>query len=126
LRRLRGAIQTMGTIKALVGFLAIIAVVVCIFQIAPPLMANYSFQDDLKTEAMVAGANISRTDDEIRNDILRKAKEHDLPIEAKQVSVQHISTPGIAAVYVEADYTVPVNLPGYSFEMHFNPNSGNK
>ena len=47
----------MGTIKALVGFLAIIAVFVCLFQVAPPLMANYSFQDDLKTEAMMAGAN---------------------------------------------------------------------
>jgi hypothetical protein len=126
LRRLRGAIQTMGTIKALVGFLAIIAVFVCLFQVAPPLMANYSFQDDLKTEAMVAGANFSRTDDEVRNDILRKAREHDLPVEAKQVTVQRISTPGISAVYIEADYTVPVKLPGYSFDMHFNPTSGNK
>ena len=89
-------------------------------------MANYSFQDDLKTEAMVAGANFSRTDAEVRNDILRKAREHDLPVEAKQVTVQRISTPGISAVYIEADYTVPVKLPGYSFAMHFNPTSGNK
>jgi hypothetical protein len=116
----------MGTIKALVGFLAIIAVFVCIFQVAPPLMANYSFQDDLKTVAMVAGANPSRSDEEVRNDILRKAKERDLPIEAKQILVQRIGTPGLMAVYVEADYTVPVKLPGYSFEMHFNPTSGNK
>ena len=30
------------------------------------------------------------------------------------------------AVYVAADYTVPINLPGYSFELHFNPSSENK
>jgi hypothetical protein len=118
--------QTMGMIKALTGLLAIIAAFVTIFQVAPPLMANYSFQDDLKTEAMLAGANPSRTDEEVRNDVLRKAKEHDLPINAKQVTVQRISTPGMLAVFVSADYSVPVNLPGYSFDMHFNPDSGNK
>ena len=58
--------------------------------------------------------------------MLRKAKEHDLPINEKQVTVQRISTPGLTAVYVAADYTVTVNLPGYSFEMHFNPTSENK
>ena len=116
----------MGIIKAIFGFLAIAAVVVGLFQVAPPMLANYSFQDDLKTEAMMAGANPQRTDEEVRTNVLRKAKEHDLPIDAKQVRVQRISTPGLSAVYVEADYTVPVNLPGYSFDMHFNPTSGNK
>jgi len=116
----------MATFKALVGFLAIILVVVALFQVAPPIMANFSFQDDLRQVAMMAGANPQRTDDDVRNDVLRKAKEHDLPIDAKQVTVQRITTPGLMAVYVAADYTVPINLPGYSFDMHFNPSSGNK
>ena len=30
------------------------------------------------------------------------------------------------AVYVAADYSVPVSLPGYSFKLHFTPSSGNK
>ena len=110
----------------MVGLVAIVGAFVCIFQVAPPLMANYSFQDDLKTEAMMAGANPARTDDDVRNSVLRKAKEHDLPIDSKQVKIQRINTPGLSAVYVEADYTVPVSLPGYSFDMHFNPTSGNK
>jgi hypothetical protein len=57
---------------------------------------------------------------------MRKVKEHDLPIQPKQVTVQRINTPGISAVFIAADYTVPVNLPGYSFDLHFNPDSGNK
>ena len=61
-----------------------------------------------------------------RNDVLRKAREHDLPISEKQVTVQRILTPGLMAVYVAADYSVTINLPGYSFDMHFNPTSGNK
>jgi hypothetical protein len=116
----------MGTLKALVGFLAVILVVVALFQVAPPLMANYSFQDDLRQVAMMDGAAYQKTDDDVRNDVMRKVREHDLPIEPKQVTVQRILTPGLAAVYVAADYTVTVNLPGYSFDMHFNPTSGNK
>jgi hypothetical protein len=116
----------MGTFKALAGLVAAILAVVAVFQVAPPIMANFSFQDDLRQVAMMAGANPTRTDDEVRNDVLRRAREHDLPVNEKQVTVQRILTPGLMAVYVAADYTVPINLPGYSFEMHFNPDSGNK
>ena len=116
----------MGTMKALAGFLAIVALVVAGFQVTPPILTNYSFQDDLKTVAMTAGANPLKTDEEVRNDVLRKAKEHELPIKPEQVTVQRMGSPGLMAVYVTADYTVPVNLPGYSFDMHFSPTSGNK
>jgi hypothetical protein len=116
----------MGIIKAALGFLAIAAVVVGLFQIAPPMLANYSFTDDLKNITMVDSANLQKTDDDVRNDVLRKAREHDLPIDAKEVTVQRINTPGISAVYVAVDYSVTVNVPGYPFEMHFNPTSGNK
>lgn len=116
----------MGIIKALMGLLAIAAVVVGVFQVAPPIMANYNFEDDLKTVALMDGANFQKTDEDVRNDVMRKVKEHDLPVTPKQVVVQRISTPGLAAVYVAVDYSVPVNLPGYSFDMHFTPSSGNK
>jgi len=115
----------MGIIKAIFGFLAIAAVVVGLFQVAPPMLANYSFQDDLKNVALMDGAT-QKTDEEVRNDVMKKVKEHDLPIEPKQVTVQRINTPGLTAVYVAADYSVTISLPGYSFDMHFNPSSGNK
>jgi hypothetical protein len=116
----------MGTIKALGGFLAILLVVVCCFEVVPPMMANYSFTDDLRNVALMDGGNFQKTDEDVRNDVMRKIKEHNLPIEPKQVTVQRINTPGVSAIYVAADYSVTVNLPFYSFDMHFNPNSGNK
>jgi hypothetical protein len=116
----------MATIKVLAGFLAILFVVIACFQVAPPLMANYSFQDDLKTVSLMDSGNFQKTEDDVRNDVLRKAKEHDLPVTPKQVAVQRINTPGISAIYVAVDYSVTVNLPGYSFDMHFTPDSGNK
>jgi hypothetical protein len=116
----------MGIVKACFGILVFAAVIIGLFQIVPPIMTNYSFSDDLKTVALMDGSNSQKSDDEVRNDVLKKARELDLPITAKQVSVQRISTPGLAAVWVGADYSVTINLPGYSFDMHFTPDSGSK
>ena len=116
----------MGIIKAFIGFVAIAAVVVGLFQVAPPMLTNYSFQDDLKTVALMDSSNLQKTDEDVRTDVMRKVKEHELPIEPKQITVQRINTPGISAVYISVDYSVTVNVSGYPFDMHFNPTSGNK
>jgi hypothetical protein len=116
----------MGTIKLALGFLVVVAVVIAGFQIAPPLLTNYSFQDDLRQVALIDGSNTQKTNEDVRSDVLRKAKEHQLDLTPNQVSVQDISTPGLKSVYIAVDYSVPVNLPFYSFDMHFTPNSGNR
>ncbi|HET7439166.1 MAG TPA: hypothetical protein VFJ56_06670 [Nitrospira sp.] len=116
----------MGTVKALVGVLVIIGVIYCAFQVIPPELTNYSFQDDLRNIAMTGGANPHTTDQELIDSVMRKAQEHQITLTPEQITVQRIGSPGAPAVYVGADYSVPVNLPGYSFTLHFNPSSGNR
>jgi hypothetical protein len=116
----------MGTIKLILGVVVLVGVVIAGSQVIPPELANYSFQDDLRQVAVAAGANPNKTDEDLRNVILTKAKEHDIQLEPRQVTVQRLSTPGLSAAYLAADYSVPVNLPGYSFDLHFTPSSGNK
>jgi hypothetical protein len=116
----------MGTVKATLGFLVIIACVYVGFEVVPPELTNYSFQDDLKTVAMMGGSNMHTTDQELIEAVIRKALEHQIALTPENVTVQRIGTPGALAVYVAADYSVPVTLPGYSFTMHFSPSSGNK
>jgi len=116
----------MGTIKAIVGLLAIVGLIYAGFQIIPPELSNYAFQDDLRNIAMLAGSNPRQTDQDLVDAVMRKAQEHQLPLTPEQVTVQRIGTPGALAVYVSADYSVPVSLPGYSFTLHFTPSSGNK
>lgn len=116
----------MGTVKALVGFLLIVGVIYSAFQIIPPELTNYSFQDDLRNIAMMGGANPHETDQELIDAIVKKAQEHQIALAPEQVTVQRIGTPGAPAVYVAAEYNVPVSLPGYSFTLHFNPSSGNR
>jgi hypothetical protein len=116
----------MGTVKAIVGFLVIIGLVYAGFQVIPPELTNYSFQDDLRNIAMVGGANPHESDQEIIDSIVKKAQEHQITLAPEQITVQRIGTPGAPAVYVAADYSVPVTLPGYSFSLHFTPSSGNR
>lgn len=115
----------MGTIKLLVGFFAIVGVIYSAFQIIPPEMKNYSYQDDLRNLAMMASAN-HQSDAQVVEEALKKAREQDITLTPEQVTVQHVGTVGAPALYVAADYSVPVSLPGYSFTLHFTPSSGNK
>ncbi len=116
----------MGTIKAIIGFLAIIGVIYAGYQVIPPELTNYSFQDDLRQVAMTGGASPNKSDEDIRTMVLSKARDHQISLTGNQVTVQRINTPGLSAVYVAADYSVPVTLPGYSFNLHFTPSSENK
>lgn len=116
----------MGTVKGIVGIVAIIAVIYGAWQIIPPELSNYSFQDDLRDIAMVSGANPHTSDQQILDAVIKKAQDHQLTLAPEQVTVQRIGTAGSPAVYVAADYSVPVNLPGYSFNLHFTPSSGNR
>lgn len=116
----------MGTTKAIIGFLAIIGLIYTGFQIIPPEMSNYSFTDDLRNIAMVGGSNPHQTDQDLIEQVMKKAQEHEISLTPEHVTVQRIGTPGAPAVYVAVDYSVPVNLPGYSFTLHFTPSSGNK
>jgi hypothetical protein len=116
----------MGTVKAIVGFLVIVGAIYAAFQILPPELSNYSFQDDLRTVAITGGANPRETDQDLMDAVIKKAQEHQIALAPENVTVQRIGTPGALAVYVAADYSVPVSLPGYSFSLHFTPSSGNK
>ena len=116
----------MGTVKAIIGIVVIAAALYTSYQVIPPELSNYSFQDDLHNIAMSGGANPHVTDQVLIEQVLKKAEEHEIPLSPDQVTIQRIGSVGAPAVYLAADYSVPVTLPGYSFNLHFNPTSGNK
>jgi hypothetical protein len=121
-----GNVWDMGTIKAIVGLLVIAAVFYAVYQIIPPELSNYAFTDDLKNIAMMAGSNPRTTEQDMVNEVMKKAQDHEIPLTTDEITVQRIGSPGAPAFYVAADYSVPVNLPGYTFSLHFTPSSGNK
>jgi hypothetical protein len=115
----------MGSIKAVLGFVAIIGVIYSAFQIVPPELNNFSFTDDIRDVSLVGSSNFHISDQDLVQQVIRKAQDRGITLTPDQVTIQRITTPGLLAVYVAADYTVPVSLPGYSFTLHFTPSSGN-
>jgi hypothetical protein len=115
----------MGTVKLLFGVLVIVAVGLVGMKIIPAYFSNYEFEDFIKTEALQS-TYTTRTEDDIRDAVIKHAKDYDIPLTAKQVHVSRTGFNGNGSLSIEAEYSVPVDLPGYSTTLEFHPSSKNK
>jgi hypothetical protein len=112
------------------GIAVFVVIVIVGWQIGSCELANMELQDDMQDLASQAGAHIGfvepRSDEDLRRAVMRKAKEHDIDLDPEQVSVQRSGSAGTSTVYLAADYTAPVKLPGGFFTLHFKPSAGKK
>jgi hypothetical protein len=102
-----------------------VAVVVIGLKVIPPYFSNYEFEDYIKNEAMQA-TYATRSEDDIRDSVIKHASDYDIHLTAKQVRV--VRSGGIAggSLAIEVDYTVPIELPGYTTTLEFHPSTKNK
>lgn len=112
--------------KYIFGIAVVVAAVMAGWEILEPEITNIVFQDELHDLAAQAGTRIGlvgpNSDEEICNVVIRNALRHDISLDPRQVTVRR-GTQDAPALYLAVDYTVPVNLPGYSFTLHFTPSS---
>jgi Tfp pilus assembly major pilin PilA len=102
---------------AVFGILVFLAV-----KLVPHYVDNYQFQDELNNMARVVTYAQAKTEDNVRADVLHLAQQHELPVKSEQIKVNRTQT----GVYIEVNYTVVVPVPGYTFNLKFNPAAGNK
>ena len=98
----------MGSMKALLGLLLVVIAAYVAFQFIPPYFNNYQFRDDIQTIAKFAPANPKSSEEEIRNEVLKKAQSYGLPVTMEQIRVAKDGS----SVSINVDYTVVVNLMG--------------
>jgi len=115
----------MGTFKLALGVAVFAALVVAGIKIIPPFFANYELEDSIKTEALQATYS-TRTEDDIRAAIVKQARNYDIALTPKQVQVSRSGSFGSGVLNIEADYSVQIDLPGYSTTLEFHPSSKNK
>jgi hypothetical protein len=94
-------------------------------KIVPPFFSNYELEDAIKTEALQSTYS-ARTEDDVRETIIKQARNYDIALTPKQVHVSRVGGFGNGSLTIEADYSVPVDLPGYSTSLEFHPSSKNK
>src|SRR5256885_9317704 len=115
----------MGSLKAIFGVAAIVLVAIVCLKLIPPYFSNYQFEDFIKNEALQSTYG-SRSEDDIRESVVKHARDYDIQLTAKQVRVTRTGSNGTGTLTIEAQYSIPVNLPGYSTTLEFHPSSSNK
>jgi hypothetical protein len=126
--------QGNGTVMRLFKLILALAVLVLIisagWQVGSWEVANMNLQEEIRDMASQAGTHLGivvpKSDDDVRGDVVRKAKEHGIELQPEQVTVRRTNPGEKSILYVAADYTVPVNLVFYSFNLHFTPSSERK
>lgn len=112
----------MARIKTLLGLLVFATVIYMGWMLLPVYMANYQFQDEIVTIAKFSGTGF-KTEDDVHNEVMKKAKDLDVPVKPDEVKV----TRNGAAVDISADYTVVIDLiNGKQVTLHFTPSSREK
>ena len=115
----------MGTFKLILGFGVIVLVAFLGIKVIPVYFSNYEFEDFIKEEALHSTYS-TRTEDDIRDAVIKHARDYDIDLNAKQVHVSRTGSNGNGSLTIEADYSVPIDLPGYSTTVEFHPSSKNK
>ena len=110
----------MGRIKALLGLLIGAALVYALWTAIPIYLAKFQFEDDL---ASIAKFSADHSEDQIRDEVMKKAQDGGIPLQAENVHVMKDS----GRVVINTSYTVIVKLPnGKDWVFSFAPSSVKK
>ena len=98
------------------------ALVFTAIKIVPVYVNNFEFQDSIESESRFALAGYPKKSvDDIRDDVFKKVQELGIPAKEEDIQVTVDNT----NVDIGLDYTVPINLAVYQFNLQFHPHADN-
>jgi len=115
----------MATLRLVVGFGVFALVALVCWKLIPPFFSNYELEDAIKNDALQATYSM-RSEDDIRETVIKHARNYDIELTPKQVRVTRTGSYGNGTLTIEAEYSVPVDFPGYTTNLEFHPSSNNK
>jgi hypothetical protein len=117
----------MKKIALIVGIAVLAVAVNAGWQTASCGLANRQLEEDLRDlasrNAEHIGLSAPTTDDDLRNSVVRQAKELNIVLDPNQMTVQHTVQGESSVVHLAADYTARVRLLGYWLTFRFTPSS---
>jgi hypothetical protein len=120
----------MKKIKIILALAAFYFLFSAAWQVGACELGNIELKDDLQDMVSQLGVRIGASDvasdDDLRTMVLRKAEKYNIALAPEQVIVMRDGYGKNANIYLEADYSVPINLPRFTFSMYFNPSSAHK
>ncbi len=110
-----------GRLKAVLFTAVFVFAIYSAVKIVPPCLSNYQIADKMQETARFAVVN--RYDEEkVRDVILKEIQDLEIPVKREEIKV--VANP--SEVKISLDYTVPIDLFFYHFDIHFTPSSMNK
>ncbi len=119
---MRRADSGKGTGKAILTVAVLAAIAFAAVQILPVYVHNYELQDQLRQVSIQVMAGQHTTVDAVRNAVLEKARDLDLPVKPDDVKI--VLTGG--KITIDLNYTVPIDLKVYTLYLHFTPSAENR
>lgn len=120
--RSRNRQRGFGNLRAILGLAVIALVIFLAVKFVPPYVNNYQFQQEVEAVARYSAYAPNKGAEDIKNEIMAKARECDVLLPPDSVTVEKTGT----TVSVDVKYVVVVDLPGKAVEMRFNPTAGTK
>ena len=100
-----------GKLGTLFGIVVLAMFIYLGVKVIPVMINVYEFRDSIEEQARFA-AMPRHDDDLVRNNILHKARELDLPVGARDVLVSR--TP--SRIDIKVKYTIPIETPVYTYK----------
>ena len=95
-----------------VWLLALAVVLLICWKAVPVKMASAEFYDYMEEQAKFAGGTPPEV---LKKQILQKARELELPVTDKRLTVERIGD----SIRMQASYEVPLEFPGYTYVWKF-------
>jgi hypothetical protein len=122
LRETRKAERGGNKLNLLITLVILGSMIFAAVKIVPVYFANYQFQDSIESESRFALTGYpKKTPEDVRNDILNKAKELGIPAQREAIRVAMDN----GSVDIGLDYSVPIDLAFYQFTLQFHPHADN-
>jgi len=112
----KSRVKTIFTTAVLVSMLFVL------IKALPVYVHAYELQDHLRELVIQAMAGQHPSADKLKDNILAKAADLDLPVKAADVKIEY----SLGKVVIQLDYTVPVDLTVYTLNLHFTPSADNR
>jgi hypothetical protein len=112
-----------GKLKAIIVLAVLLMAVYSAVKIVPAYVKEYQLQDKMQEQARFGVVN-RYPEEKIREIIFKEVQDQGLEDRIKREDIKIVANTGIVKIAI--DYTVPVDLLVYHFDLHFTPSSENK
>jgi len=120
----------MRKLGVILGSAVLLLAVIVGWRVGSCELANIELQDDMKDLASQLGARAGYTkfssEQDLRDTVIRKGLEHGIELKPNQVTAERTGDGKESTVYLAADYKATIDLPYFSFALHFTPSGGTK